>query len=71
MAATDITQELPAVESMADIHATDPLNLYTHRRNTQSVSWTEGGKRISVPYRPRPADKWSPADLKRLMEDLQ
>lgn len=62
------TQPLPAVESMADIHATDPEHIYTHRRDVSTVSWRDSTGSHSVPY--RPASQWSAAALDRLLADL-
>jgi hypothetical protein len=49
------TQELPAVETLADIYATDPERIFTHRHEPVT----------------RPARNWSAAGLDRLLSDLE
>jgi hypothetical protein len=64
------TQPLPIPsETIADIHANDPEGIYTHRRYTSTVAWTDGEGRHEVPY--RAPGEWSPAALDRLLADIQ
>jgi hypothetical protein len=59
------------MESMVDIAAADPEQVFTHRRaDVTEVSWTERGQHHKVPYT-RPASKWSPEALDRLLADIK
>jgi hypothetical protein len=58
------TQKLPAIETIADLHARDPENVYSHRRaNDSTVAYTDQlGIRHEI--------KWTAAGLNALLADV-
>jgi hypothetical protein len=64
------TAELPAVESMADLHRDDPARVYTHRRYPGNPA-AEGSAAVRLDeYRRRQARDWKPEALDRLLNNL-